>query len=255
MMCFMCSLALAKADDANLVAIGQGISSPSSTSTINYSSGYTSENPVGVLYQNNFRLSVQYDQNDDSDAPKGLGAEFGYGTGEWGAAIGHYKRDCTGCEGNTAGALAINLSGVGFGVKIREDIYGLGLLFNTHGNNRVGLMFEVNDTGGDGNKINSYALGYSYVATNFTITVDASKQDYENSTAGNNDLVLLTPGVGLRITDTVQVSVNDRIVLDDGKNVDEDLWFGVGLGGGGNWHFAGYSDYVNDLALVLSVYF
>lgn len=253
MLCLSCSLALAKADEANLIAIGQGISSPTSTSTINYSNGFTSENPAGVLYQNNFRLSVQHDRNDDSDAPTGLGAEFGYGNGTVGAAVGHYKRDCTGCDGDTAGAVAVSVADIGFGIKARKDIYGVGLLFNTHGNHRVGLMAELDDTGGDGNKINSYGLGYSYVGQSFTITIDASQRDYENNTI-DNDVTLVTPGIGVRVANTVQISVNDRILFEDGKKIDDDLWFGVGVGGQ-SWHFVGYSDYVNDLALVLSVFF
>ena len=135
---------------------------------------------------------------------------------------------------------------------MREDIYGLVLLLNSHGSHRVGLMTELDETGGDGNKITAYGAGYSYVGQSITLTLDASQRDYEN--AGNTDQLLVTPGIGLRVVNTIQLSVNDRILFEDGKKIDEDLWFGVG-GGGESWHLAGYSDYVNDLALIFSVFF
>lgn len=240
---------------ANRIAIGQGISSPASTSTVNYGSAFTSESPVGVIYQGGFRLSAEYDRNDDSDLPEGFGAEFGYGTGEWGAAVGHYKRDCSGCDGVTTGAAALNFSDIGLGVKIQEDQLGLGFLFNPFGRHRVGLMVESYDPEGPDNRVTSYGLGYSFVHEIFTLTLDASRRDYEDASPAVEDITLLTPGVGIRVGDMVQISVNDRITLDDGDdNDDDDLWFGVGVGQS-NWHLAGYSDYVNDFSLVLSAFF
>lgn len=237
---------------ANLIAIGQGISSPNSTSTVNYSNGFTSENPVGVLYQNSSRLSLQYDQNDSGNS-KGFGAEVGYGKKDFGLAVGYYKNDCSNCEGRFAADLAASSGSFGFGIRLAEDNYALGLLFGVTDSHRLGAVIDINNTGGTGNKISSVGLGYSYVSSNFTLTLDASKRDNENNTV-NNEILIVTPGISLRAGE-LQLSVNDRITVDNTNNTKtEDLWVGVGYGGK-SWHLVGYSDYVNDLALVFSIYF
>jgi hypothetical protein len=248
---FICATALAAESDENLVAIGQGVSSPNSTSTVNYSSGFTSENPVGVLYQKSLRLSLQYDQG---DAPsKGYGAELGAAGKSAGAAVGYYKRDCTGCEGRFAASVAVAMSSFGLGLRVEEENYTLGMLFGVHDTHRFGVVAGVDDSGGAGNKITSYGLGYSYVSSDFTLTLDASKRQHEN-TAANNDILILTPGISVRAS-SLQLTVSDRIVMDNtNKTRTDDVWFGVGFGGK-SWHLVGYSDYVNDLALVLSFYF
>ena len=56
---------------ANHLAVGQGISSPTQTSVINFSSGFTHENPVGVTYQQSLRISGQADWGGASDWLRG----------------------------------------------------------------------------------------------------------------------------------------------------------------------------------------
>ena len=46
---------------ANMIGVSQGVSAPTQTSNINFSNGFTSENPVGVIYQTQGRISGQYD--------------------------------------------------------------------------------------------------------------------------------------------------------------------------------------------------
>lgn len=241
--------------DTNLLAVGQGISSPTSTSTVNYSTGYTSENPIGTIYQNGVRLTGEYDTG---DVIKAYGAELGYGQGEWGIAVGHRKADCTGCEGVTAASMGIVVAEVGVGLRFSEDISGAGLLFNPNGTHRVGLNGELNKSGGTGSNVTAYGLGYSYVASAFTFTLDASARTFENSTV-NDKRIQLTPGLVLR-ADIFQVSINDRITLNKDKNnalhndKDHDIWFGLGFGGD-SWHLAIYSEYVNDVAVAGSLFF
>ena len=145
----------------------------------------------------------------------------------------------------------------GFGIRLAEVTYALGLLFGVNDPHRVGVVLDVDDSGGAGNKVSSYGLGYSYVSSNFTLTLDASKRQHENSNANsdaNSDVVMLSPGISLS-TDSIQLSVSDRIVMDNTNHTRfDDFWFGLGFGGK-SWHLAGYSDYVSDLALVASFYF
>ena len=93
----------------NLIAVGQGVSSPTLTSTVNFSTGYTKEHTVGVVYQNSWRLTgeADFDNDDDNSSGNGndgYGAELGYGNGTAGLAGGYYTRDCDNCEGRLAGS-------------------------------------------------------------------------------------------------------------------------------------------------------
>ena len=61
--------------------------------------------------------------------------------------------------------------------------------------------------------------------------------------------------------DFLQLSVNDKITLNNRsssasneEDTRHDLWAGIGIGGKG-WHLAAYGDYVNDVALALSLFF
>lgn len=255
--------AASAANTANLIAIGQGISSPTLTSTVNFSSGYTHESPVGTVYQNSVRVTAEYDTDNDQDRSGtgrvGYGAELGYGTGSAGMAALYYTRDCDSCLGRFAGSAGVLVGDIGVGLRYEKDLYTTGLLFNANGKHRIGVIAEFNNANGDGNNLKSYGAGYSYVDSQWTFTVDASKRDYEDPSAYGNR-ILLTPGVMVR-ADFLQISLNDKITLNNRENssstaddTDHDIWFGIGLGGQ-TWHLAGYGNYVNDVALALSLFF
>lgn len=252
---FVIPQAHAKGDKGtNLIAVGQGISSPNLTSTVNYSSGPMSENPVGTIYQTGARLTGEYDRN----RGEGYGGELGYGQGEWGIAAGYYTRKCTNCEGRWAGALGVSIKSLAIGVRLQENVEALGFVFDPNGKHRVGLMGEVNKASGNGAYVTAFGAGYSYVASTFTFALDASTRTYENNSLDKR--VYVTPGIALR-ADKFQVSVNDKITLNRDKNdasqstgEDQDIWGGVGFGVD-KFHFAIYGDYVNELALVVSAMF
>ena len=257
----ICLLALAPAAfgsqsqrSANLVAIGQGISSPSLTSTVNFSSGYMAESPLGTLYQNGRRITGEYDRNSSSDA---VGAEVGYGGASWGVAAGYRKPNCNGCDGSFAGDLGIDLSNIGVGIRAGKDLYSAAVLFNPQGMHRFGIMAELNQSSSN-SKVTAYGVGYSYVATQVTATIDASTRTYQNS-AIDDKRILITPGLMFR-ADIVQLTLNDRITINRDKNNasqngnDNDIWFGVGFGGE-KLHIALYSHYFNDFAVTGSVFF
>lgn len=236
----------------NLTATGQGISSPASTSSVNYTDGYTAENPTAVLYQNSGRLSLQYDQN-DSGQSNNMGVELGYGSNKWGMAVGYRKNNCSGCEGRVAANVAINANGTGVGLRVQENAYALGVLFGVEDQHRFGLVLGLDETGGVGNKISSYGLGYSYVQQAFGLTLDASRRNHQDSTQ-NSNITLITPGISVRAT-PIEVSLNNRIIIDDAsKTTTHQAWFGLGVNQK-SWHLVGYSDYVNDIAVVLSFFF
>ena len=238
----------------NLIAVGQGISSPTLTSTVNFSSGYTAESPLGTLYQNGARVTGEYDRNDSSDA---VGGEIGYGAASWGIAGGYRKPSCNGCEGSGAGALGLDIADIGVGIRFGKDLYSAAALFNPHGMHRFGLMAELNQSSSN-SKVTAYGAGYSFVGKQITATVDASTRTYEDSTI-NDKRILVTPGLMFR-ADIVQLTLNDRITLNRDKNntlqdgKDNELWFGIGFGGE-KLHIALYSHYFNDFAVAGSIFF
>lgn len=242
--------------NTNLLAVGQGISSPTSTSTINFSSGYTTESPLGTIYQNGFRITGEYDSNDSS---KAYGAELGYGRGgDWGVAVGHRKSDCTNCDGVTAAAVGINVSDFGVGLRFGKDLSAAAVLINPHGAHRFGVMAELNSTGGSGANVTAYGLGYSYVMPQMTFSIDASTRTFENKAISDNRMQI-TPGLMLR-ADIFQLTINDKITINKDRNnvlqddKDHDFWFGVGIGSD-KAQLAFYSHYVNDFALAGTLFF
>ena len=240
---------------SNLMAIGQGISSPSSTTTVNFSSGYTSESPLGTLYQNGARITGEYDRsNGGSDA---IGGEIGYGGSSWGIAGGFRKPNCDNCDGTAAGALGIDIGNLGVGIRFGKELYSAAVLINPKGSNRFGIMAELNNSSSDA-QVNAYGLGYSHVASNVTFTVDASTRTYADSKI-DDKRILITPGLMFR-ADVMQLTVNDRITLNRNSNVaaqdgpDHQLWFGIGIGGE-RFHLAAYSHYFNDFSAAATLFF
>lgn len=248
---------------AHLVAIGQGISSPTFTSTVNFSSGYTHESPIGTIYQNKWRLTGEYDtseeENSSGERNSGYGGEFGYGSGTAGIAVGYYTRDCDECDGEVAGSAGVAFGFLAAGLRAEEDQYTAALMFNPNGKHRFGVIAEIDDTNGTGEQIQSYGLGYALVAGNWTFAVDASKRNYENE-GTYADRILVTPGLSVR-ADFIQLSLNDEITLHDREDDSQEeerthheFWAGVGIGGDA-WHLALYANYVNDFSAALSFMF
>ena len=245
-------------DNSNWLGISQGTSSPTRTSTLNFSNGYMPENPVGVIYQQGVRLTAEGDHGDDNQGNdnNGFGGELGIGDGQYGLAVGYYNRDCDNCEGDFVGALGVSFSDVGLGFRFAEELYSVGLIFNTHGKHRFGLMAQLDDPDGDDNNISTFGAGYSYNGDRVTFSVDAAKRDFEND---NNfdDTILVTPGLAVHF-DSLSFSLSyDHYVDEDPNNPpqDDDLWFGVSFGDKQDWYVAIYHDYVNEWSASASFFF
>lgn len=251
------SLHAKNSGEQHLLAISQGISSPSSTSLINFSAGYTWDNPVGVIYQGELRASAHYGVQEDEAIGSAYGGEVGVSNGDYGFAVGYLTRDCDSCEGRFAGALGGDFGGFGLGVRFHENQYVLGFMFNPTGTHRLGLVVDHLDPDQDNNNITSLGVGYSYVGDQVTFSLDASKMEYEDP-AQENDILLLTPGIAARFG-WIAVSLSYHVILneeDDSVSSDTtDIFWGLGIGTGETWHLALYGDYDDDLMLVGSLYF
>lgn len=238
----------------NALSVGQGISSPSRHSHVNFSSGFLNQNPVGAVYQQGGRVSGQFIDAGDNT----LGVELGYGAGTWGVAIGATK-SAGSDSARVAGAIGVvPFDSFGFGVFGDEDISQVGFLFSPHGTHRLGVTYAVysEDVLED---LSTIGLGYSFVADKFTLTLDASK--HESSQASwslqtgdttqelSTDLVFVTVGFMFRVSE-FQFVINHEMIQNDDDNAFDatDTWFGVGFALSA-WNFAIYSDYIGDLAI------
>jgi hypothetical protein len=234
---------------SNKIAVSQGVSSPSSTSTINFSNGFTIENPVGVLYQDGIRLTGQFTNGNSTS----IGGEAGIGNQGFGAAVGFTSFDCDGCDSRASLAVAGEFRGIGFGLRFGENLYGAGVIVNPGGQHRIGFVADVND--GNDLTVTSFGAGYSYVSKSFSFSVDASNATFD-SDAIEDTLILLTPGLSFHIDFiSFTVSYDIRINDDNDTSSDNDLWFGVGINTSQSWNVMVYSEYANDLAVAASFYF
>ncbi len=247
----LCSIfTLATPAEENLIAIGQGVSSPNVTSLINLSRGYAPENPAGVMYQGGFRGSLQYIKNGDTD----LGFEAGYSGKEWGMAAGLLQPGCDGCEDVAAGALGFSM-GEKIWVGLRyedEQTYAAGFLFNPEGKHRLGLVGEMIDLEGPNNNRNNYGIGYSYVNKKNTFAVDYSLIEYENPNTVN-EITILSPSFSHR-EGPMQVSLGYEIRQGDPNENNDRFWMGAGFGGR-KWHFSAYAAYSREVMLTLSGFY
>lgn len=246
---------VAQANQNQWLGVGQGISNPSSLSTINFSNGFNNENPVGVTYQQSGRITAQGDWGSNNSSGNGVGGELGFGNGSFGIAGGYYQNSCNNCDGRWAGAIGASLNIFALGVRFSENVNSAGLIFNPNGNHRFGLLAELNKITGSNNDITSLGAGYTYVGSQFRFTLDASKLSYEN-TSLNDDTIMLSPGLAFFLRQ-VSFSMTYNLYLNKQVNstYEDQFWFGVGFGKQGVWTATVYHKYVNDWSAALSFYF
>jgi hypothetical protein len=236
---------------SNMIGVSQGVSAPSQTSTINYSRGFTAENPAGVIYQTQGRLTGQYDTSNERS---GFGGELGIGNGQYGIAGGYYE-PCDGCDSQTQGALGISVSQMAIGLRFGRNLSGAGLLFNPHGQHRFGFTAELSRPGGVDEQITSLAGGYSYFTNGFSFSLDASQRTFRTGLV-DEDVIMVTPGIALYFNKLSFSLSYDRFINDTVAGFPKDhLWFGLGYGEAGSWYLNVYNDYYNRWSAALSFFF
>ncbi len=238
---------------AHMLSVGQGTAFPGVTTTMNFSTGVTAENAVGLVYQEGMRATAEYIPA-ETGGKDTMGAELGYGGQGWGLGVGYLT--CDGCEATTVGGVALEVANwFALGLRFQKELYSLGMIFNSSGNLRLGVTADLNDPEGDGNNIGSVEVGLAYVSGDFVFAVDAGTKQFEDKTNTDKRLYI-TPGIELH-AGILQVSLNYKIVSNDPDKLsadDKNFWFGVGLGDK-EWHLAFYSDYVANSAFALSYFF
>ncbi len=246
-------ISLASVPSGQRLSLGQGIASPANTNFVNYRGGWTAQNPVGAVVQENWRVTGQFSSNGNNV----FGGELGYGDGSFGLAGGYRQADCDNCDGQAALAAAFTpAASVGLGFRFMEDLYGIGLLFNTGQGWRFGITGELDDGGpSSSDRVARLGAGLGYMAGAWSFVLDASHR-LVHSSQSSDDRILLTPGLSLR-ADFLEVSLNYKVVVNDnsssGSSTDG-FWFGLGLSGA-SYHVGLYMDYEQELAANLSFYF
>lgn len=240
--------------EVNTVLVGQGISSPTVNTPVNFSNGYTHQNSAVAASVTGVEITPEYQTTKDAadNTVNQYGGELGFGNGKMGLVAGYYKQDCTGCDGYFGGIAGINFSKVGIGIGYHEkETYTGGFLFNPMGQHRIGVTVDIQnkDAAGNSNKTTAYGLGYSFDAKNWLFAIDASKHDGDAYNSDQKEIIKVTPGFQFRLhwlTAAVSYDtyINNKSNPITGSNYERDqLWGGLGVGND-RIQFAVYNKYM-----------
>ncbi|MCB0377320.1 MAG: hypothetical protein KDD33_02415 [Bdellovibrionales bacterium] len=239
-----------KGGSTNDLAISQGISSPSYTNVTTVSNGFTFDNPVGASYQKNYRATAFIDGSTSTS----LGIDGGVGDSQYGLGLAYYSNSCDGCDGYIRGTMSAIWGGFGMGFGVREDVYTMGMMFNPNGLHRVGLVIEYEDPAGRGNNRTGWGLGYSYVTSSFTFSMDMSNQALEDNSLDDGS-VLITPAVGVRV-DIFAATLSYNFYFSDSTHQFSDgVWVGLSAKPFSKWQFTFYGEFIDRWTLMASYYF
>lgn len=238
----------------NLVAVGQGIAAPNVTSLVNMGYGYLgAENPAGVMYQQELRLSVEYAKDGSSDT----GFEAGDSNDNFGIAAGAHDPTCSGCYSTTAGILGASVDdmmdiGLRYSVSNKVPTYGAGLIFNPNGENRLGVDAEYVDPSGSTTQTLNYGAGYAYVDNDNTVSLESSFQQTQGTGGSTNKVDKVSLGYERR-----EGSLEASMTYEDDVNASpsaDDFYMGAGFSGD-TLHLSVYSNYDLNMMVVLSAFF
>ena len=235
--------------NTQLLAIAQGISSPSMTNLTLVSNGFTAENPVGASYQGGYRGTLEIDGND----PTNFGLEAGLGDAQYGLALSYYSNGCDNCDSLVRGSLSAIWDWFGLGFGVAENLFSIGILLYPQEVHRFGFIVHYDDPNGPSNKFIGTGFGYSYVIPSFTFSIDLSHRGAETGAIGDGAM-MISPGVAVRINE-VSVSISHDFFFSDNGNYSDKFWFGIGYGDEKDWHVALYGEYTNQWSLVGSYFF
>lgn len=231
---------------AQTLAVSQGISYPSSSTLLNFRSGYTHQNAAGIGSLSGAQLSLEYAGGGNSGNNL-TGAELAIGNGSLGLALGFAQSSCDGCDSQSSAAAGYSASswsmGIGFHSNAAKTV---GFILGGDSGHRLGFVGDLNDSDSN-DTIQSYGVGYAYVSSNFVFSVDASQRKDED-TATNDEVTLITPGLLIKAS-SIQLSVSYDMYQSDSDNTfDDDVWVGLGFNQG-NWDLNFYNDFVGELAV------
>lgn len=231
----------------DLLAVGQGVASPSTTSLVNVGRGLVGfENPSGLMYTKGFRVAVEATKDPASGTSTGF--EGSYAGPNYGLAVGNYKSACDGCVANTAFILGAAFKYADIGLRYQKTdttpTYGLGFLFNAAGKHRFGLHVEDEIPVAPNTSTLKTGVGYSYVNNDDTINVEMTQSKTQTTSTTKNSI-----GYKKKVS-----NVDISMTYEMGEGGQDLFWMGVGFRGQ-TFHLAIYSAYNTQLMAVLSAFF
>jgi hypothetical protein len=229
----------------NLLAVGQGVASPSTTSLVNVNRGLTgAENPAGIMFLKGYKLAAEVIQDTDS----GSGFEASYTGNRLGLGVGSFT-SCSACEDSTNLVLGMNFKKMNLGIRYQTQnsipTYGIGLLVNADGKHRLGLHVEDSNPEDEASTTMNTGFGYSYVNNDQTINIERTQSKTKTTSSS-----LTSIGYERKVS-SMQVSMTYEMNAD--TNVDS-FWMGAGFKGQ-TFHLAVYAQYKRMMLLVISAFF
>ncbi|MBL7715951.1 MAG: hypothetical protein JNL01_10845 [Bdellovibrionales bacterium] len=227
-------------ENANLLSVGAGVSSPS----VNTSIG---ENPAGLVNNEAPKFLVAVQSPSTSFNPMGYGGTFLTGNGRVGAGVGYSNSGAQGSKGGmnfglageiTSIKTAIGLAG-SYGMDAGPNRAGLdlGLMINSHGPFRVGAV-AYGLTGG----VDAYGAGLSYeMNANAKLVFDAAADSTFNGTSVKPALGITVQDFQMAVGYGMDVSNGGASVIANGAS------FALGYAVGRTVHF---QFYYNQLAQI-----
>jgi hypothetical protein len=221
-----------------VLALGQGISSPDSTSPVNLTNGNLYTNPAGGAELGRPYLAGQVATG---GGKTGFGAEGGYASGSAGLAAGYFKPDCSGC--GVFGVLGgVGLGALDFGIGYHDGAaVSIGTLLRPKGPHRFGFAVDVGTSG----QPTSVGGGYSFVSQQVMFAVDVSRPVKNGGSATQ-----LTPGIEIS-ADMFAFSLDYDTYLGNKGSHSSQFWFGAGVNLP-RLHIALYHNYVSDWTVTVA---
>jgi hypothetical protein len=248
------TVAFAKTPEESRLATGLGIAAPDVSSIVNFTTGYTTENPAGVLFQEEYRASLQLVREGGIND---VGVEAGAAGKTFGIALGLLQPGCNAClstMGVMLGAAVTKDFNVGASYQTSNSIatYGGGILYNPTGTHRLGVVADYYNPPTPNTQITTYSGGYAYVTKSSTIAVELAGQKNDADPIASK-LNLLSLGFQKRV-ESLQLSVNYQRTLNSTAAVTpEFFWLGGGFNGE-TWHLGVYSNMHKQFMAVLSAF-
>lgn len=229
----------------NLVAVGQGVASPSTTSLVNIGRGLVGfENPGGLMYTKGFRVAVEATKD---PAGSNTGFEGSYAGANYGLAVGNWK-SCTDCVAATALILGGAFKYANVGLRYQKidttPTYGLGVVFNAAGKHRFGIHVEDEVPVVQDNSVLKTGVGYSYVGNDDTINIEMTQSKTQTTSTTKNSIGYKRKVSSLEVSMTYEM----------GEGGADLFWMGAGFKGQ-TFHLAIYSAYNTQMLAVLSAFF
>lgn len=242
----LCQFTAHAALPENILAVGQGVASPSTTTLVNMNRGLLgAENPAGVLYVDGFGFNFQMTKAGNTTTN---GYELSVSNKEWGLGAGSYA-SCASCTAQQAVVVAGGFKWLGLGLRYQTVgtvlTYGLGGIINQHGKHRLGVHAEQQQAEDPANQVMKTGAGYTYHGNENIFNIEMTQSKTSTTSRSMNS-------VGYKkVLNNLEVSLTYEM---DVEASTDHFWMGAGFKGS-TFSLAMYAQYNTQMLAVLSAFF